>query len=138
MKLFLFGVAGEHFALPGEVVAQILPPGAIRAVGRDRDGEFVERDGTRLPVWRIPGITGGSGLRTAEATFLRVHLAGAEGLVQVDDVAGLSERRTEEVLPVPTYLFPAGQAMYRGVFEAGCHLVGLLDPARLVVDPGAR
>ena len=136
MNLFLFTVREEFLALPGDEVVQVLPPGSVREVHGSAGERFAEVDGCRLPVWGVPGGAQQEERPASESTFLRIAVPGdGEALVSVDLASGLMEVADGDVLPVPEYLFPPGQAVYRGLFQEGGRNVGLLEARQLGPRP---
>jgi len=113
LRLFLFRLGGEWFALRGEQIRGVLP----------RDG--ASQEALRL---RVPGCSPSD----PEGNLLVVACpGGAEALLDVDRVEGLAELAEEALQRVPSFVFPQGAATVSGVFEWDGTLAALLEPDRL-------
>lgn len=107
MRLFLFTLAGEIYALRAEEVLEVLPAA-----------------GAGLSPARLPGL----GVPAAPGAVLRIATgAGPEERLAVDLAGGLVEVRDDEILPLPGYLFPPGEQPCRGLFRCGDRLAALMS-----------
>jgi chemotaxis signal transduction protein len=109
LKLFLFRLGGERFALRGDQVRGVLPRGGA------------SREAHRL---RIPGASSDSA-----ANLLVVACSGGvEALMEADRVEGLVELHEDALLGVPVFVFPEAAVTVSGVFEWDGGVVALLEP----------
>ena len=106
----MFRLGGEWFALRGEQIRGVLPRGGTSA---------------DTPQLRVPGI---SSSHPAASLLVVPRHGGAEALLEVDRVEGLTEVREADLHGVPTFVFPPDAVTVSGVFEWGGEVAALLEP----------
>ena len=136
MTLFTFTLHGELFALPGGEIRQVLVPEAGPGFVLEKGGRFARHGDRRLPILEVPGETGERTTDLGGATILRVALGhSGEGFLAVDSADGFVQ--VTEILALPSYLFPEGRSIYRGLFRLEGITGTLLHGAALVDRSGA-
>lgn len=117
MRLFLFRLDAEWFALRSEHVRGVLP-----------------RDGANPGAARL-SVPGARSSDSAANLIVVACPGGAEALLEVDGVTGLVEVREDAVQGVPAFVFPEAAVTVSGVFAWDGALAALLDPAGLDLRP---
>ena len=131
MTLFLFTAQGQLFALPGELVRQVLVPGA-HDLSVEPGGNHARHAGRRLPIVALPEAVPSGDATQEGSTFLHLALPdGAECLLGVEGAGGLSPVKPEELLPLPHYLYPEARRPFEGLFLRGGKTGLLLRPESL-------
>jgi len=121
----VFRVAGDRYALPLHVVAQVLPAGA--------DGR--ERGVARLSARACLGYGDAEGAVDAETRGILLRLDGDEVVLSVDEVDGVAEVDAANMMPPPEVFAGRTAELLRGVARApGGGLILLLIPEALRLE----
>lgn len=123
MKLLMVSVGESRYAVPADIVTQILDP-ALEGDFRVERSQAVYR-GERLPVLDLHAA---AGERHGEArVYLVVEAARSRAIIPVDGADSIRDVPSGAIAPLPPYIFSRPDRVFRGVFSDGGEPRLLLD-----------
>jgi chemotaxis signal transduction protein len=127
LALLTFTIAGSRYAVPLEVVSEVVGVSADDV----RDGSW-RADDQELPVLDGREIVG-VGQEPSQSTKrgVVVEIAGQELVLLVDVVIGVKEYDPSALAATPTYFTSRTEALVRGIVEDGPELTIVLRPEEI-------
>ena len=115
MKLLMVSVGEGRYAVPADIVTQILDP-ALEGDFRVERSEAVYR-GERLPVLDLHAVAGEP--HGVARVYLVVEAARSRAIVAVDGADSICDVPSTAIAPLPPFIFMRSARVFRGVFSDG-------------------
>ncbi|OLD62621.1 MAG: hypothetical protein AUI47_11820 [Acidobacteria bacterium 13_1_40CM_2_68_5] len=123
MKLLMVSVGEGRYAVPADIVTQILDP-ALEGDFRVERSEAVYR-GVRLPLLDLHAAAGER--RGVATVYLVIEAARNRAIVPVDGADSIRDVPSTAIAPLPPFIFSRPGRVFRGVFSDGGEPRLLLD-----------
>ncbi len=123
MKLLMVSVGQDRYAVPADIVTQILDP-ALESELTLEASEAVYR-GERFPLRDVHPAAGGG--RGVSRVYLVLERLQRRAIMPVDEAHAIREIPAAAIAPLPQYIFARPGRVFRGVFSDGGEPRLLLD-----------